>query len=266
MAFARGSSLDRPRARAVLFSTLLPVTLLLLSGTGKVQAQLLDRLAVTTSVGAAFPLGEVADYVLPGPSVGLQAMYELSPRFALGVESNFESHQGDPRTSYTIFTGPPFQTLRWGATAEAALLPPEAGSFTVIAGGGAGYATYFSERLYNPNEPPDGRLADEAGMVGGEGQTEFSSNPLQFSGSFFAVNGRLKLAYVYNSAMTLFVEGQYYRASVDEEKTVVFVQGPFPVARVDDTGKKLTFDVEGPLTTPTSMSSIGLRVGFRRSF
>ena len=58
MAYARGSSLDRPRARAVLFSMLLPVTLLLLSGTGKVQAQLMENLSVTSSLGVAFPLGD----------------------------------------------------------------------------------------------------------------------------------------------------------------------------------------------------------------
>lgn len=260
MAFARGSSLGRPLVRGVLLPTLLSAALPWLGRVGHVQAQLAERLALTSSVGAALPLGEVSNYVLPGPSFGFQLLYELSPRLAAGLEANFDSHQGDPKTSYTIFTGPPFQALRYGVAVEASVLPPDPGRFTVMAGGGAGLVSYFSDRLYNPEEPPIGT------SVGGDGQTEFSSNPLQFSGSYFAVNGLLRLAYVYNSSTTLYVESQYYRASVDEEKTKVFVQGPYPVAKIDETGKKITFDIHGPLKTPTSVSSVGIRLGFRKSF
>ncbi|MSR07906.1 MAG: hypothetical protein EXR93_12725 [Gemmatimonadetes bacterium] len=254
---------DRTRATARRPKVVLGLVLAMLlvgSGTEPVQAQFFDtdRMVVTPVFGVVFPMGDMSDYVLPGPTFGVQVMYGLLSRFSIGLEGAFDSHQGNPESSHTLFLGPPYQMLRYGLAAEIMLLPPEPGSFTIIAGGGAGLATMFSEPLYNPAAPPIGVT------VGGPGQTEFSADPLRFEGTYAAFNGLLRLAYVYDPRITLFAEGLAFTSSVDEEKTKVFVaMSSIPVAKVGPDGRTLAFDEGPPLDPPSSITSIGLRLGFR---
>ena len=254
MAFPRRSVIDRSRSRGGLSTLLIPL-LLLGSGVRPADGQLLDRVVATPTFGVVALTGDIADYLSPGPSFGLQVMYQLSPRLAAGVDATFDSHEGTP-SPHTIFNGPPTQVLRYGIGAEFALLPPRPGSFTASVGGGAGLATMFSEKMYD--------IANPGGVVAGPGQTEHAANPLQFKGSYPAFNGLLRLAYVADPSITLFLEGIGILTNVDETKTVVFVQGPYPVARVGET-KPIEFDEVGPLRPPSSFNALGVRVGLRKS-
>jgi hypothetical protein len=233
------------------------VLLLAVGVSDPAQGQLIDRLVVTPTFGVVFPTSDMADYVLPGPTFGMRAMYEFSPRIALGLESAFDSHQGNPESSHTLFTGPPYQMLRYGVAAEVALLPPSPGRLAIVVGGGAGLATMFSEPMYNPEKIPNGQ------PVGGPGQTEFTYDALRFEGTYPGFNGLLRIAYAYDASTTLFIEGLGFRTNVDQEKTKVFAQGSWPVAKVGADGRTLAFD-EGPaLVPPSSITTVGARVGFQ---
>ncbi|MQA90745.1 MAG: hypothetical protein GEU90_10980 [Gemmatimonas sp.] len=256
MAFPQSSAINPRRCRGS-FSTLLLAILVVGFGARPAGAQLVDggRLSAVPSFGMTTLTGELANYLSPGPGFGLQVLYQLMPRVSAGVEVAFDSYEG-ARSPETIYQGPPTQVLRYGIGAEVALVPPQPGGITVSVGGGAGLATMFSEKLYNPAAP--------GGLVGGPGQTEHSATPLQFGGTYPSFNGLVRLGYVVDPTITLFVEGMGFTSSVDEEKTVVFIQGPYPVARVGE-NEPLVFDEVGPLTAPDVVRSVGIRLGLRKA-
>jgi hypothetical protein len=205
------------------------------------EAQLVgqDRLAASTTFGITVPRGDMGYFYRPGPTFGLQLMYELSPRLAVGLDTGFDSFDGK-RTPNTIFTGPPSQFLRYGVGAEFALLPSRPGAFTVVTGAGVGMATVLSESMYNPMSP--------GGVVGGPGTTVHSSDPLRFEGSYVTGSALLRVGYVADATTTLFLEGHGYTTSLDADKTIVFIQG------------------DPSLVAPTSMMSLGFRLGLRKAF
>lgn len=239
----------------------LVVALLLAGGVvADADAQLLEGLEVTPTFGVVFPTGDMADYVLPGPTFGLKVLHAFSPRIAVGIETAFDSHQGNPASSHTLFTGPPYQMLRYGVAAELGLLPPSPGRLAVAIGGGAGLATMFSEPMYNPDAVPNGQT------VGGPGQTEFTYDALRFNGTYPAFNGLLRIGYAYDARTLLFVEGTGFRTKVDEEKSRVFALGSWPVAKVGPDGRTLDFDEGPPLEPPTTITTVGVRLGFQLSW
>jgi hypothetical protein len=260
-----GSRRRVPRISIALFYAFLMAGF----GPASASAQLLGegRLVATPQMGIAMPMGDISDYLAKGPSFGLQMKYRLAPRFSVGLETAFDSHEG-VATGYTLFVGPPTQVLRYGLTAELDLLPPNPGSLTISAGGGVGLATMLSEPMFN-QDVHAGEFAGGPGTtLDDEGVSTHAPVPIEFKGTYPAFSGLLRIGYVANSRITLFAEGTGFYSRVDEDKTAVFVQqeigpgGPFPYADVGPDGT-IVFIRKGPLEAPTTFSSIGVRLGFQ---
>lgn len=174
-------------------------TALLLIGANGASAQQIDgsRFSIEPRAGVAIPAGDLSDAADVGPSVGIGFAYRLTERLSLRVDGDADILAGLDSEG-TGAEGPDVTIFHYGAGVDYALLDPSANQWSVGVNVGAGASTFDVDEF----------------SVGG--------SPVDFSETYFTINGGLQVGYDVSSAVSVFGRGQAYLMFTDEADTAVF--------------------------------------------
>lgn len=190
---------DRMRTSKRRTAATLLAGALLLAGANVAAAQQVDgpRFSIEPRGGVAVPAGDLSDVADVGPSVGIGFAYRLTNRLSVRVDGDADIFAGLDADG-SAPEGPDVTIFHYGAGAEYALLDPSANRWEINANVGAGASTFDVD--------------------------EFSADgsPVDFSETYFTVNGGLQVGYDVTPTVNVFGRGQAYLMLTDEEDTAVF--------------------------------------------
>jgi hypothetical protein len=159
--------------------------------TSQREPGLVQNLTLEPHWGLSIPTGRFADLEDPGAAFGVRLAYSIEPRLAIEVEGGVETLEG---AELAQTQAPDMNLWRYNAGLEAALLPPAANRWSLMANVGAGAATFRSERF----------------------QTALSAERTRFNHTYFSANGGLELGYSLARAVTVFADGEVYWSPVSK--------------------------------------------------
>lgn len=171
--------------------------------------------------GVAVPVSDLADVTDPGATFGAGVAYWISPRLAIRADGDVSLLTGTDSEG-TGPEGPDMNLFHYNGGLQLQLTDPELSRFRFLVNLGAGATTFDAD------EPEGaGQAAD-------------------FSETYFTANGGLSVGLDVTSAVSVFLDGQWYLAFTDEEDTAGF--GDF------------TGDGEGFDTASVVPITLGLRI------
>lgn len=164
------------------------------------------RTIVEARAGAAFPVGELADIADLGPSFGGGVAYFVHPNIALA---------GDVQVSLLGASGEdPFGVVRTTGVD--------------LAHFGAGILLDFPRPAFQ--EVP---LTFRVRLLNGFTAMSASDVGLDFSETYYTLNGGARVGYRISPRVELFVGSDVYVVLTDSADTVAFFRGPNPVEPMD---------------------------------
>lgn len=147
--------------------------------------------------GVAVPVSDLADVTDPGATFGAGVAYWIGPRVAIRADGDVSLLTGKDSEG-TGPEGPDVNLFHYNGGLQLRLTDPELSRFHFLVNLGAGATTFDAD------EPEGGGQAAD------------------FTETYFAANGGLGVGLDLTSAVSLFLDGQWYLVFTDEEETAVF--------------------------------------------
>lgn len=149
--------------------------------------------------GVGIPVSDLADLTDPGVTFGVGVAYWLSSRLAIRVDGDVEILNGKD-SSGPGSEGPDINLFHYNGGLQLALTPPDASAWSIRLNAGAGATTFDSDEF------------------------SASGSTVDFSETYFTVNGGLAIGYDVSQNVSIFLDGQWYLAFTDEEDTAIFAE------------------------------------------
>lgn len=190
---------------------------------GQADAQQVG-VAVDGYGGIAVPASDIGDFQNYGPSFGLGVEYMVTDRFFVRGSGAMNLLRGQEEDEISaLFAAPDMTLLHYTAGIGARLSPPDETNWDVslsLEAGGTNVSTDdFPDAATPPEDGPD------------------------FSATYFTLSPGLRVGYIFNDRVNVFVRSQPHFAFADTEDTAVFTQFDVEVA---DNGFESIWEV--PLT------------------
>lgn len=179
---------------------------------GQAEAQQVG-VAVDGFGGIAAPASDIGDFQKVGPSFGLGVEYMITDRFFVRGSGGLDMHRGQDADELSAnFAAPDMTLFHYTAGVGARLSPPDETNWDVslsLEAGGTSVSTDdFPDAATPPQDGPD------------------------FSATYFTLSPGLRVGYIFNDRVNVFVRSQPHFAFADKDDTAVFTQ--FDVEVSDD--------------------------------
>ncbi len=155
-----------------------------------------QRFSLEGRGGIAVPASDLADLEDVGANVGVGLAYNLSPRLALRLDASVDLLSGDDSQGPGPAV-PDMNVYHYNLGLGYALLNPKTTNWTLDTNVGAGGSTIDLDEF------------------------TVSGVPVDFSETYFSLNGGLKLGYNLSPSVNLFIGSQAYLMFTDEQDTAL---------------------------------------------
>ncbi|MFQ5889524.1 MAG: outer membrane beta-barrel protein [Gemmatimonadota bacterium] len=163
------------------------------------EARAQSRWTIEGQGGIAVPTGDLADLEDVGAGFGIGIAYWVHPRIAIRVDGDADILSGVDAEG-ALPEAPDLNIFHYTAGVSVRLLDPEATRWTLNLNAGAGGSTIDADDF------------------------TVSGTTVDFSETYFALNGGLTIGYDVGPNVNVFVGGEAFVVFSDEDDTVVFSQ------------------------------------------